>query len=102
MVTAVHVVGARPNFIKMAPVIAALDGTPGLRQVVVHTGQHYDAAMSDEILSDLRFPVPDRFLEVGSGSHGAQTAKALERFEEVLFEERPTLVVVAGDVNSTI
>lgn len=102
MQTIVHVVGARPNFIKMSPVIDALERVGGARQLVVHTGQHYDARMSDEILADLGFPVPDRFLGVGSGRHGEQTAKALAAFEEVLIEEAPALVVVAGDVNSTL
>src|SRR3954471_11376905 len=97
-----HVVGARPNFVKMAPVIAALEERRAFRQVVVHTGQHYDAKMSDEVLADLEFPVPDRFLKVGSGAHGEQTAKVLLAFEEVLREERPVAVVVAGDVNSTL
>ena len=98
----VHVVGARPNFVKMAPVIAALEARGAFRQVIVHTGQHYDAKMSDEVLADLDFPVPDRFLRVGSGAHGEQTAKVLLAFEEVLRDERPVAVVVAGDVNSTL
>ena len=72
------------------------------RQVVVHTGQHYDAKMSDEVLADLDFPAPDRFLKIGSGAHGAQTAKVLLAFEQVLREEQPVAVVVAGDVNSTL
>jgi UDP-N-acetylglucosamine 2-epimerase (non-hydrolysing) len=100
--TIVHVVGARPNFVKMAPVIAALEERRAFRQVVVHTGQHYDAKMSDEVLADLDFPEPDRFLRVGSGAHGQQTAKILLAFEEVLRDERPVAVVVAGDVNSTL
>jgi UDP-N-acetylglucosamine 2-epimerase (non-hydrolysing) len=100
--TIVHVVGARPNFVKMAPVIAALEERRAFRQVVVHTGQHYDAKMSDEVLADLDFPAPDRFLRVGSGAHGEQTAKVLLAFEEVLRDERPVAVVVAGDVNSTL
>jgi UDP-N-acetylglucosamine 2-epimerase (non-hydrolysing) len=98
----VHVVGARPNFVKMAPVIRALDSYAGITQRIVHTGQHYDERMSAEILTDLRFPAPDLFLGVGSGHHGAQTARALEAFERVLLEERPALVCVGGDVNSTL
>jgi UDP-N-acetylglucosamine 2-epimerase (non-hydrolysing) len=98
----VHGVGARPNFVKMAPVIAALDRRPGIEQCVVHTGQHYDARMSDEMLRDLHFPAPDRFLGVGSGPHGQQTARALAAAEEVLVEERPDVVCVGGDVNSTL
>jgi UDP-N-acetylglucosamine 2-epimerase (non-hydrolysing) len=100
--TIVHVVGARPNFVKMAPVITALEQRGAFRQVVVHTGQHYDAKMSDEVLADLEFPVPDRFLKIGSGAHGEQTAKILVAFEQVLLEELPVAVVVAGDVNSTL
>jgi UDP-N-acetylglucosamine 2-epimerase (non-hydrolysing) len=98
----VHVVGARPNFVKMAPVIMALERRRAFRQVVVHTGQHYDAKMSAEVLADLDFPEPDRFLKIGSGAHGAQTAKVLLAFEQVIREERPVAVVVAGDVNSTL
>jgi UDP-N-acetylglucosamine 2-epimerase (non-hydrolysing) len=100
--TFVHVVGARPNFVKMAPIIAALKRRPEVRQLVVHTGQHYDARMSDDILNDLGFATPDRFLQVGSGSHAEQTAKVLVEFEKVLAEVRPVAVVVAGDVNSTL
>ena len=98
----VHVVGARPNFIKMAPLIDTLRRRGVHRQLVVHTGQHYDQRMSEEILNDLGFPKPDYSLGVGSGSHGEQTAKVLMAFEEILLEERPALVVVAGDVNSTL
>lgn len=102
MKTVVHAVGARPNFVKMAPVIEALGRRSGIRNVVVHTGQHYDQALSDEILRDLGCPRPDRSLGVGSGTHAEQTAKVLSGFEAVLLEERPDLVVVAGDVNSTL
>src|SRR5690242_5546616 len=100
--TIVHVVGARPNFVKMAPVIEALERRGAFRQVVVHTGQHYDARMSDEIFADLEFRAPDRFLGIGSGAHGEQTAKVLLAFEKLLIEEQPIAVVVAGDVNSTL
>ncbi len=96
-----HVVGARPNFVKMAPVIEAM-ARRDAEQFVVHTGQHYDQRMSDEMLSDLQFPEPDLFLGIGSGTHGAQTARALAEFEQVLIDRRPELVVVAGDVNSTL
>lgn len=98
----VHAVGARPNFVKMAPVIDALGTSPGVRQVVVHTGQHYDKALSDEVLADLDFPAPDRFLGVGSGTHAEQTGRTLIEFERVLLEERPAFVVVGGDVNATL
>jgi UDP-N-acetylglucosamine 2-epimerase (non-hydrolysing) len=100
--TVVHVIGARPNFVKMAPIVAALERRGVFRQLVVHTGQHYDKRMSDEILADLDFPEPDYFLGVGSGTHGVQTAKVLAEFEKVLIEIEPDLVVVAGDVNSTL
>jgi UDP-N-acetylglucosamine 2-epimerase (non-hydrolysing) len=100
--TIVHVVGARPNFVKMAPVIAALERRGVFRQVVVHTGQHYDVKMSDEVLADLDFPAVDVFLGVGSGTHGVQTAKVLSAFEDVLLDVQPEVVVVAGDVNSTL
>jgi UDP-N-acetylglucosamine 2-epimerase (non-hydrolysing) len=85
----------------MAPIIDALT-RHGVEQEIVHTGQHYDARMSDEMLVDLEFPTPDRFLGVGSGKHGEQTARALELAERVLLEGRPDLVCVAGDVNSTL
>jgi len=98
----VHVVGARPNFVKMAPLIDALAGHPWLRQVVVHTGQHYDERLSAEMLSDLGLPQPDRFLGVGSGRQGEQTARALIACESVLLEERPDMLVAGGDVNSTL
>jgi len=98
----VHVVGARPNFVKMAPIIDALARSGKVNQHVVHTGQHYDRRLSDDVLSDLGLATPDRFLGVGSGRHGEQTAKTLIAFEEVLLDEKPDLVVVAGDVNSTL
>jgi UDP-N-acetylglucosamine 2-epimerase (non-hydrolysing) len=102
MSTVVFAVGARPNFVKMAPVINAAGRRGRFRQLVVHTGQHYDERMSAEILEDLGFPKPDRFLGVGSGSHGEQTGFTLIAFERVLTEERPDLVVVSGDVNATL
>lgn len=98
----VYVVGARPNFVKMAPVVSAMRGRGGARQLVVHTGQHYDRKLSDDVLADLGFPAPDVSLSVGSGTHGEQTGKVLMAFERVLLEHRPTLVVVGGDVNSTL
>ena len=98
----VHAVGARPNFVKMAPLIDALDRRGAVNQLVVHTGQHYDRKMSEEILEDLNFPSPDYSLGVGSGTHGEQTGKVLIAFEKILMSQRPELVVVAGDVNSTL
>jgi UDP-N-acetylglucosamine 2-epimerase (non-hydrolysing) len=96
-----HVVGARPNFMKAAPVVRAL-GARGVQTVVVHTGQHYDETMSATFLSDLGLGEPDVHLEVGSASHAAQTARIMERFEPVLVSQQPDLTVVVGDVNSTL
>ena len=96
-----HVVGARPNFPKLAPVYRAAKKL-GLEQIVVHTGQHYDEAMSGSFFRDLDIPAPDVNLEVGSGSHAAQTASIIERFEPVLIAHRPDWLVVYGDVNSTV
>jgi UDP-N-acetylglucosamine 2-epimerase (non-hydrolysing) len=99
----VYVVGARPNFVKMAPVIhQAQRRLPAARHLIVHTGQHYDTEMSQLFLEDLELARPDYFLDVGSGAHGAQTGRALERIEAVLLKEKPGLVVVCGDVNSTL
>jgi UDP-N-acetylglucosamine 2-epimerase (non-hydrolysing) len=113
------IVGARPNFMKAAPVVAAIrkhnerlamlprlagdaDSQFTLQNVLVHTGQHYDEAMSDRFFADLNIPKPDVHLGVGSGSHAAQTAEIMKRFEEVLLREKPDLLVVVGDVNSTL
>ena len=99
----VYVVGARPNFVKMAPVIAKLRiALPGATHIVVHTGQHYDRAMSDVFLGQLGIPEPDHLLGVGSGTHAQQTARVMERLEPILEAERPDLVIVPGDVNSTL
>ncbi len=97
-----HVVGARPNFMKVAPILAALRKVAGVKQVLVHTGQHYDAKMSDVFFQDLGMPAPDVHLGVGSGSHAQQTAKVMVEIEPVLIREQPDVVVVAGDVNSTV
>jgi UDP-N-acetylglucosamine 2-epimerase (non-hydrolysing) len=98
----VYVVGTRPNFVKTAPVIGALRARlPESRHAVVHTGQHYDRLMSEIFLEELGVPAPDHMLEVGSGSHAEQTARVMERLEPVLAEERPDLLMVPGDVNST-
>ncbi len=97
------IVGARPNFVKLAPVYHALTRPEGRLAVrVVHTGQHYDANMSDVFFQELRIPAPDVFLEVGSGSHGAQTGAVMARYEEVILRDAPDMVVVFGDVNSTV
>jgi UDP-N-acetylglucosamine 2-epimerase (non-hydrolysing) len=98
---ALVVAGARPNFMKVAPVIRVLVAR-GHQAVLVHTGQHYDANMSDTFFADLDMPPPDHHLGVGAGSHAEQTARVMERFEQVLFDERPDWVVVVGDVNSTL
>ena len=98
----VHVVGARPNFMKIAPVMKAVARAGFAEQRLVHTGQHYDASMSDVFFSDLGMPVPDIHLAVGSGTHAEQTAKVMVGFEKVCEQERPDIVVVAGDVNSTM
>ena len=98
-----HVVGARPNFPKLAPVYrAAAAAGAGISQVVVHTGQHYDDGMSEVFFRDLGMRPPEINLDVGSGTHAAQTARIMERIEPVLLEQRPDWVVVYGDVNSTI
>ena len=98
-----YVVGTRPNFVKTAPVVAALRRRlPEGRHAIVHTGQHYDRLMSDVFLEELGVPAPDHMLEVGSGSHAAMTARTMERLEPVLLDEQPDLVVVPGDVNSTL
>jgi UDP-N-acetylglucosamine 2-epimerase (non-hydrolysing) len=96
-----HVVGARPNFMKAAPVMRALRDH-GVEQTLVHTGQHYDANMSDVFFSQLAMPAPDVNLEVGSGSHARQTGEIMSRFEPVLQERWPDIVLVYGDVNSTM
>jgi UDP-N-acetylglucosamine 2-epimerase (non-hydrolysing) len=97
------VVGARPNFMKMAPLLAAFARSPALpRAVLVHTGQHYDAPMSDKLFVDLQLPAPDLNLEVGSGTHAVQTAEVMRRFEPVIDQHLPSAVIVVGDVNSTL
>jgi UDP-N-acetylglucosamine 2-epimerase (non-hydrolysing) len=97
-----HVVGARPNFMKVAPVMAALAPQPTIRQTLVDTGQHYDTNMSEIFFRQLEIPPPDVNLGVGSGSHAWQTAEIMIRLEPVLLEHGPDLVLVYGDVNSTV
>jgi UDP-N-acetylglucosamine 2-epimerase (non-hydrolysing) len=97
------VVGARPNYMKMAPLVRAFGVTPGLpRCVLVHTGQHYDVAMNQQLFVGLGLPPPDVNLEVGSGTQSAQTAEIMRRFEPVLEKIAPSCVIVVGDVNSTL
>src|SRR5512134_1004026 len=96
------VAGARPNFMKLAPVQRAVAALGAQEFRIVHTGQHYDADMNDVFFQELGIPAPDFHLEVGSGSHGAQTARILERYEAHLLVNRPAATVVFGDVNSTV
>jgi UDP-N-acetylglucosamine 2-epimerase (non-hydrolysing) len=98
----INVVGARPNFMKVAPIMRAMRRDPGFAPRLVHTGQHYDASMSQVFFDELGLPAPDLHLGAGSGSHAAQTAHILIAFEQVLLEARPDLVLVVGDVNSTL
>jgi UDP-N-acetylglucosamine 2-epimerase (non-hydrolysing) len=100
--TVLSVVGTRPNFMKTAPVVAALHSRSGFRSVLVHTGQHYDEQMSRVFLEELGVGEPDHMLGVGSGSHASQTARVMERLEPVLASEKPDIVLVPGDVNSTL
>ena len=101
-VKVVLVAGARPNFMKIAPIMAAASQEPRITPFLVHTGQHYDERMSRLFFEELAIPRPDVDLEVGSGSHAAQTAEIIRRFEPVCLEQRPDVVAVVGDVNSTI
>src|ERR1700687_6486720 len=98
----VAVCGARPNFMKIAPLMWEIQRRSGLEAYLVHTGQHYDRQMSALFFEELRIPRPDIDLEVGSGSHAVQTAEVMKRFEPVLLETKPDVGVVGGDVNSTI
>jgi UDP-N-acetylglucosamine 2-epimerase (non-hydrolysing) len=98
-----HVVGARPNFMKIAPIVRAMFNYPDeFEQMLVHTGQHYDANMSQIFFEELEMPRPDINLEVGSGSHATQTAQIMQKFEKVLINYKPDWILVPGDVNSTI
>ena len=101
------VAGARPNFMKIASILNAIDShnhsnrSPRIARVLVHTGQHYGEQMSNAFFKDLGIPKPDVDLEVGSASHAQQTAEIMKRFEEVLLKQRPDVLLVVGDVNST-
>ena len=97
-----NVVGARPNFMKIAPIVEEMKKTPDLNGILVHTGQHYGEGMSDVFFRELGIPVPDVHLGVGSGSHAEQTARIMVEFEKTCIEEKPDLVLVVGDVNSTM
>src|SRR5205809_3845446 len=97
------IAGARPNFMKIAPIVRALKQREDQFDFkIVHTGQHYDREMSDVFFEELEIPKPDHHLDVGSGSHADQTARIMVRFEKVCEEEKPDLVLVVGDVNSTL
>ena len=98
----VNVVGARPNFMKIAPLMAAQKESGGIEAILVHTGQHYDERMSDLFFRQLGIPEPDVNLGVGSASHAVQTAEIMKAFEPVVLERKPDAVLVVGDVNSTI
>ena len=101
--TRIHLIAAaRPNFMKIAPLFHALAAEPWAEPVIVHTGQHYDLNMSDTFFRDLALPEPHVHLGVGSGSHAGQTGRVMIAYEKVLLETPPSLVVVAGDVNSTV
>jgi UDP-N-acetylglucosamine 2-epimerase (non-hydrolysing) len=97
-----NVVGARPNMMKMAPLVDAMGHFPDLQQKLLHSGQHYDAKLSQVFFDELGIPQPDIYLGVGSGSHAEQTAQVMVEFEQVVLADRPDVVVVVGDVNSTL
>src|SRR5216117_1285567 len=97
-----NVVGARPNFMKIAPIVEQMKETPDLTGILLHTGQHYDEGMSDVFFRDLGIPEPDIHLGVGSASHAVQTARIMMEFEKICLDRRPDLVVVVGGVNSTM
>jgi UDP-N-acetylglucosamine 2-epimerase (non-hydrolysing) len=102
LVNIFHIVGARPNFMKVAPVLSALKGRKSVAQTLIHTGQHYDANMSDVFFQQLGIPAPDVNLAVGSGTHAKQTAEIMTRLEPIVLERQPDMVLVYGDVNSTV
>jgi UDP-N-acetylglucosamine 2-epimerase (non-hydrolysing) len=97
-----NVVGARPNFVKIAPLIKEMRRHADIEPILIHTGQHYDVSMAGQFFEDLQIPLPDVSLEVGSGSHAAQTAEVMKRIAPIFEERRPDVVVVVGDVNSTL
>src|SRR5215471_12974371 len=103
MLKVIIVAGARPNFMKIAPLVAAMKRRAAeFQPLIVHTGQHYDEAMSSAFFRELQLPAPDVFLGVGSGTHAAQTAAVMTAFEPVVRQQDPDWVVVVGDVNSTL
>lgn len=98
----INIVGARPNYMKIAPLMRAYKDFDGIDALLLHTGQHYDLKMSDKFFDDLKMPVPDIFLNVGSDTHARQVAKIMTGFEDVCDKEKPDMIIVAGDVNSTM
>ncbi len=103
MLKVLNIVGARPNFMKVGPIVEAMNRrSDRFTQLLIHTGQHYDAAMSDAFFEDLDLPRPHRYLGVGSGSHAVQTAAVMTAFEPIVVEKKPDWVLVVGDVNSTL
>jgi UDP-N-acetylglucosamine 2-epimerase (non-hydrolysing) len=102
MIKILSVVGARPNFMKIAPIVEEVKKFPEIEHCLVHSGQHYDELLSGNFFSDLGLPVPDVNLETGSGSHAVQTGEVMKRIEPVLIDYKPDIVLVVGDVNSTI
>jgi len=98
----IHVVGARPNFVKAAPVMKSLNSSSNIEQILIHTGQHYSKSLSDSFFKVLKIKEPDYNLNVGSGSHAKQTAKVMEKIEDIFIKELPDIVIVYGDVNSTL
>lgn len=108
LIKVLTVVGARPNFMKAAPIVRAIrahnerNQCPRIDHLLVHTGQHYDEVMSDRFFSDLGLPKPDVHLGIGSASHAVQTAEIMKKFESVVLDKKPHIVIVVGDVNSTV
>src|SRR5271170_7600171 len=102
MVRLLSVVGARPNFMKIAPIIDELKKFPAIEHCLVHSGQHYDELLCGNFFADLVLPRPDVNLEAGSGSHAVQTAEIMKRLEPILLDYKPQMILVVGDVNSTI
>jgi UDP-N-acetylglucosamine 2-epimerase (non-hydrolysing) len=102
MLKIINVVGARPNFMKIAPIQRAFEKIPEVESLIVHTGQHYDARMSDIFFRQLELPQPHHYLGVEGGSHAVQTGRVMEKFEQILLDEKPDMVIVVGDVNSTL
>src|SRR5262245_16719078 len=97
-----NIVGARPNFMKIAPIIREMRKHSKIEARLIHTGQHYDVSMAGQFFQDLEIPPPDVSLDIGSGSHAYQTGEVMKRLEPVLEQERPDIVLVVGDVNSTL